>query len=99
MWINSYKENNYYNFAIALKEESSEPIGCISVVNIDEHTEVVSIGYCMGRNWWDKGIMTEALKIIISFMIEEVGASRVDAIHDVNNVASGKVMEKAGMVL
>ena len=41
--------------------------------------------------------MTEALKIVIEFLINEVGFHLVYALHDVENPASGKVMKKAGM--
>ena len=42
--------------------------------------------------------MTEALIAVIDYLLEEVGCNRVAARHDVNNPASGKVMQKAGMI-
>ena len=41
--------------------------------------------------------MTETVKAIISFLFTEVGLNRIEARHDVDNPASGRVMEKAGM--
>lgn len=95
-WIKSYDEPAYYNWAIELKE-THELVGNISVVKLDEKIEGADIGYCMGKAWWGRGIMPEALRRVIAFLFEEVGVNRIAAGHDVNNPKSGRVMEKAGM--
>lgn len=95
-WVASYEKPDYYQWAIVPKE-LGEPIGSISVVSIIEEAEAVEIGYCIGRNWWGKGIVTEALQEVIRFCFEEVEALRVSARHDPNNPASGKVMQKCGL--
>lgn len=77
--------------------QTNQVIGSISVVNMSVDYEWFEIGYCLSRNYWDKGIMMEALKAIISFCFTEVGLSRVQAFHHVENPASGKVMLKSGM--
>ena len=96
-WVEGYADPDRYNWAITLKEKGDEPIGNISVVHVDDHTESVEIGYCMGRAWWGGGIMAEALKAVIDFFMAEVGTNRVYARHDTGNPNSGKVMAKAGM--
>ena len=96
-WIHGYGEENYYQWMITVKAEGDEPIGSISVVGMDESTESAEIGYCIGRNWWHKGIMTEALGAVIRFMIFQVGFQRITARHDPNNPHSGAVMRKCGM--
>jgi len=55
------------------------------------------MGYCMSRAYWRRGIMAEALSALIGFLFDEVGFNRIEADHDPNNPASGRVMEKAGM--
>ena len=95
-WDVSYKKPDYYQWAIVLKD-IKEPIGSISVVKIDEKTEMAEIGYCIGRSWWNQGITSEALRAVIDFMFDQVGANRVQAKHDVNNPHSGLVMKKCGM--
>ena len=57
----------------------------------------IEIGYCIGRAYWNKGIVSEALTRLIIFFFDEVGANRVMARHDINNPASGAVMKKCGM--
>ncbi len=95
-WINNYESLEYYNWAIELKE-TSRAIGSIGVVDLSNQHRRCEIGYCIGKEFWGKGIMTEALKAVISFAVEEIGIVRVQAMHNSQNVASGKVMLKAGM--
>ena len=59
---------------------------------IDEKTESIELGYCLGSQFFNKGYMTEAVTAIIRFFINEVGAGRVWARHDTENPNSGKVM-------
>lgn len=49
MWIKEYNKDNSYNWVVELKE-TSEIIGNISVVKLDERNEVAEIGYCYGKN-------------------------------------------------
>ena len=95
-WVSHYEEENYYQWAIVLKD-LGQPIGSIAAVHMNERLEKVEIGYCIGRPWWHQGIMTEALNAVIDFFFEEVGANRVEACHDPNNLNSGKVMAICGM--
>lgn len=96
IWVPQYADNTFYQWAIELKE-LGEPIGSISVVNSDDRVDMVEIGFCIGRNWWGQGIMTEAFQAVIDFLFEEVGVQRIEAGHDPNNPASGAVQRKCGL--
>ena len=48
-WIPQYEKDDYYNWAIILKEHGSQPIGNISVAHWHGDGEVPEIGYCMSR--------------------------------------------------
>jgi ribosomal-protein-alanine N-acetyltransferase len=89
-----YESPDTYRWAIELK---GEVIGAIDAVDMDTENENCEIGYCMGKAWWGKGIMTEALKAVIDFMFTVPGFYCVHARHDEQNPASGRVMAKAGM--
>ncbi len=95
-WIASYKGLSFYQWAIELKE-IGEPIGSISVVDQDERTKKVHIGYCIGSRWWRLGITTEAFRGIIPFFFDEVKVNRIESRHDPNNPHSGDVMKKCGL--
>ena len=94
--IKSRKNLNFYDWKLVLKE-INEPIGSIGVVRINEDTEEAEVGYCLGFNWWHKGIMTEAFSAVIKFLFEEVGFNRIAATHDPRNPHSGDVMRKCGL--
>lgn len=95
-WISHYGEPDFYLWAIELKERKA-PIGSISVVHYNDKVGKMEIGYCIGRNWWHCGIVSEALAAVIRFLIVEVGVQRVEACHDPRNPNSGAVMRKCGM--
>ena len=96
-WIEGYSNDNFYQWAIVLKENGDEPIGSISVVHGNDKIKMAHIGYCIGRKWWHQGITSEALAAIIHFLIMEVGVNRVESRHDLHNPNSGYVMKKCGM--
>lgn len=96
-WLKEYSDEKYYQWAIVLKANGNEPIGDISVVQMKEDISMVHIGYCLGRAWWRRGIMSEALKAVMDFMFDTVEVNRVESRHDPMNPNSGKVMQKCGM--
>ena len=96
-WVSSYSQNNYYQWAIVLKEHGCDPIGSIGAVQLDDSVSKVHIGYCIGEAWWHQGIMTEALKAVMKFFFDLVGANRIESRHDPRNPHSGMVMKKCGM--
>ncbi len=95
-WTEAYVEPDFYQWAIELKE-LGEPIGSISVVNHDDLVDMAEIGFCIGKPWWGRGIMTEALAAVRDFLFDEVGMQRIEAGHDPNNPASGAVQRKCGL--
>ena len=82
-------------FAIELKEER-KCIGCIDL-RLEPKHDKAEVGYVLNRNYWNKGYMTEALKRLIDHALSKLGLNRIEAVHDIRNIASGKVMEKSGM--
>lgn len=96
-WVSSYSQNDSYQWAIVLKEHGVDPIGSISAVQLDDDVSRVEIGYCIGEAWWHQGIMTEALKAVMDFFFDVVGANRIECRHDPRNPHSGMVMKKCGM--
>lgn len=97
MWVNSYAGDNYYQWAIVVKENGDEPIGSISAIRMNEDIAMVHVGYCIGKAWWHQDITSEALKAVITFFFEEVDVNRIEARHDPQNPHSGNVMKKCGL--
>lgn len=96
LWLNAYEHADNYHWAIVLKE-GAKLIGSISIMNIEDTYERSEVGYCLAKDYWNQGIMTEALKAVIDFGFARVGFNRIQACHYAENPASGRVMVKAGM--
>jgi len=96
-WVKQYSNEKYYHWGIVLKENGDEPIGDIAVVRMEDEVSSVHIGYCLGKNWWHQGIMSEALKAVMDFLFDVVEVNRIESRHDPRNPNSGKVMQKCGM--
>ena len=86
-----YKQEKAYNYAICLKEDN-RPIGYINV----SMNESYDFGYGLSKELWNKGIITEAGRVVIE-QLREAGIPYITATHDINNPRSGKVMQKLGM--
>lgn len=95
-WVEKNSDPTNYQWAIVWKE-TMEPIGSISVVHWNEDICEAEVGYCIGKAWWHRGVMTECFSEVIRYLFREVGVNRIKARHDVNNPYSGMVMKKCGL--
>ena len=92
--------NNDRTWAIELKE-TGEAIGCIGYFiygesNIEIAANDAEIGYWVARPYWNRGICTEALRLLIDYCFNEKKFSFLWSDFFVDNPASGRVMEKCG---
>lgn len=94
-WVVRSKNKDNYHWLI---EMDGEAIGSAGAVVMDLPNESCEIGYCLAKEYWGQGIMTEAVAEIIRYLFSEVGFHRITSKHDVLNPASGMVMKKCGMV-
>lgn len=58
-----------------------------------------SFGYALARSHWGRGYASAALKALVDLALAQPGIWRASAFCDVDNPASARVMEKAGMTL
>ena len=93
-WIAEYDNPETYHWVI---EFEGTPVGTINLHSISTRDERCEFGYSLGSKWWNKGIMTEAAGAVIRFAFEELNANKVYALHDVENIGSGRVMQKNSM--
>ena len=94
MWV----EKGGYDWALYHKE-TGMIIGAINVVKIEERYFLGEVGYCMSSKFWGRGLMTQALGAVITFLFEDIGLNRVELKHAIENIGSGRVMEKNGLKL
>jgi RimJ/RimL family protein N-acetyltransferase len=91
--ISAWQGERRFPYVIPLKE-SGEIIGMI-----DPRIQgpKVGIGYVAARAHWGKGYITEATRAIIDWSLWQPSIYRVYATTDLENIASQRVLEKAGM--
>ena len=94
--IRQYRRGQPGSFAITLKQ-SGRMIGTIGFMWINVDYSSGEVGYSLSRDYWNRGIMTEALREVLRFGFEDLALNRIEAQHETSNPASGKVMEHAGM--
>ena len=89
-----------YTFFIFLGEGRDERlVGGITLSKIRRRAaQFVSLGYWMGQSHAGKGIMTEAVGVVLPFIFETLDLHRVHAAFLPSNIASRRVLEKNGFV-
>lgn len=55
------------------------------------------LGYTIARPYWGQGLATEAVKAVVSFGFEQMQLNRIEALVQPGNLASVRVLEKAGL--
>lgn len=58
----------------------------------------VTFGYHLARSEWGRGFATEAVRAFVGWALGQPEVHRVWAVCDVDNLASARVLEKAGLV-
>jgi len=57
----------------------------------------VELGYVLNQKFWGKGIAGEMAQIMIAYALTHTGAREIVAVTTLQNIASQKVLEKAGL--
>ncbi len=108
-WAALYPNPDYYQWAI-VEKAGGEAIGSMSIFNslvdepqsagewqgLDTAGGVWTPGYCLGRRWWGRGYMTEALCATVDYWFTRTDGGWMGCDYAAANLASGRVMEKAG---
>lgn len=88
----AWQEGVAWPLAITLKGVG-DLIGVIEPRPTDHGIEV---GYVLRRSAWNNGYMTEALRAVADWALDQPDVFRVWAYVDVDNASSQRVLEKAG---
>lgn len=82
-------------YAIEYKE-NHQMIGTVDL-RVNTNAGLGELGYTLSKNYWGKGLMPEACEVLLQLGFEKLQLVRIEAIHDLRNSKSGRVMEKIGM--
>lgn len=94
--------NNDTNWAIVWKE-TGEPIGAMGYMEqyemkLPARENEPLVGYWVARPYWNRGICTEALRLMIDRIRKTTDIRSLISGHFVDNPASGKVMMHCGFI-
>ena len=78
-------------------KDSDEMIGAAGLQPLEDTGEI-EVGYSLVKEYWGRGIGTEAAIGWMNFGFETKGLERIVAVAAVENTASRRIMEKIGMV-
>ena len=87
-------------FAIEYKI-NKKVIGSLGLHDIKEITEFENIaakeiGYVLSKDYWGKGLMTEAVKCVVDFCFDVLQLDALTVGHSAENIRSKRVVEKCG---
>ncbi len=83
-------------FAITIAA-SGELIGCIGLDPVEGDPQALEVGYWIARKAWGNGYASEAAQAVID-LARMMGKQRIEAGHYVDNPASGRVLQKSGLI-
>lgn len=95
-WLELYKENTFFQWGIELKR-NGEIIGLINLHNVEKDNSSAETTYILSPSYWNKGIMTEAVRAVLKFGFESIGLNRISADFFSGNDCSQKIMLKNNM--
>jgi RimJ/RimL family protein N-acetyltransferase len=94
-FINNVLENDQ-DLILAI-EVNDQLAGAIALnVQSDIYRHTAELGYWLGYEYWNRGIMTEAVKAIVNWAFENTGIVRIYSGLFSSNPASARVLEKCG---
>lgn len=87
-----------FTFFVFINEGGTEQLaGGLTLSNIRRRAaQFVTLGYWMGRDYAGRGLMTEAVSLVIPFVFDTLALHRIHAAFLPDNMASRRVLEKNG---
>ena len=81
-----------------VEKESGKLVGAVGFMPdaSREYEEARMLGYALGKAYWGKGYMTEAVRAILLYGFEEKGYSLISVTHFTDNFRSQRIIEKCG---
>lgn len=94
-YIEKCESDDYYRWAVVLKE-TGECVGMVAFYLVNTDFEFGEIEYCIGKDFQNKGYITEATRALIDYGFEKIGFNRIQICCRDNNPKSRRVIEKCG---
>jgi ribosomal-protein-alanine N-acetyltransferase len=93
----AYNKNNAAPWGIELKS-SNKIIGTAGFIAWNKKIHEAEIGYALSQEYWNQGIISEAINEIVKFGFDILKLEKITARCKAQNIASYKVLEKSGFL-
>ena len=90
-------DRRMFVWGITLKS-SDTVIGRVSLSNWEKHNAHIEVGYDLAKDYWRRGIGSEAVWAVVRYAFDGLHVHRVHAFPTMDNVASIRLLEKLGFV-
>lgn len=94
--LQAIEDDNWFRWAITDKDTGVIYGTCLIFYN--DETDCWDISYNLGKNFWGRGYITEAMKKAMNYIINYRGIQEFATEYAVDNPASGNVIQKLGFV-
>lgn len=94
--LKEIKNKKVISFIIVLNKE---PVGGVGFCKIEWKHKKAELGYWLAKKYWNQGIMTEAIKLVLDFGFKQLKLNRIEASHFRQNQGSKRVQGKCGLKL
>jgi RimJ/RimL family protein N-acetyltransferase len=93
--MKAVQEGHAMFWVIELKE-TGKVIGKCTLWQYSESNQRAEVGYILNREYWRRGLMTQALHAMIDYAFSSLGLHRLEADTDDNNIGSLALLEQLG---
>ena len=90
-----WRAEKAFAFAIILNE-TERAIGGVDLARVDMKHKCANAGFWIGKKYWNQGLTTEAIKLLLRFGFKELRLHRIYAMAFEANVGSCRVLRKCG---
>ena len=97
-WRKLFAEKNGIRWGITLKN-NDQLIGSVGFKEIFHQHFRADLGYELDPAYWNKGIMTEAVKLVTEYCLQKMNLHSIEANITPDHHASKRILEKNGFAI
>ena len=93
-----FDNKKYIIAGIYLKDNPSQLVGLAEMFDYKKRESKITIGYRLNEDYWNKKIASNALKLMVEYLVNEIGITTLNAFVMPENLYSSKVLLNNGFI-
>lgn len=93
-----FHKRKYIFLGICLNSEPNNIVGIAEIFDYFHEVNMITIGYRLNDRFWNKGIATKTVKVMIDYLFNDIGINRIQAFVMPENIKSQNVLQRNGFV-